>query len=249
MPPKKRKAEAPAYQRHHNNSHELREYVRRASGDTVILSFSCGKDAIAAWLALRPHFARVVPFYLYLIPGLSFIEEGLRYFEDFFGEKILRFPQPNLYRMLKDRVFQPPERFNIIEEAGLTALSYDEIETTVRARIGRPEAFMATGVRSADSPNRRTAIMKHGSLNPSRKVFYPVYDWNIADVDRAIRQARVRMPVDYRLFGRTFDGIDERFLYPLKEHYPADFRRILEWFPLAELMLHRRRFLNERRVA
>jgi hypothetical protein len=36
------------------------------------------------------------------------------------------------------------------------------------------------------------------------------------------------------MFGRSFDGIDLRFVVPLKERRPADYRRVLEWFPLVE---------------
>lgn len=228
--------------RHHASSTDLRRYVREKSGSTVILSFSCGKDAIAAWLALRPHFERVIPFYLYLVPGLEFIEEGLSYFERFFGTKILRYPQPNLYRMLKDKVFQTPERAVVLRENDLTPLTYDEIEGTVRAKNAVPKAFMATGVRAADSPVRRSSITKHGALNPTRRTFFPVFDWNIKEVHSAIHNSKIRLPVDYRMFGRTFDGIDERFLWPVKKYYPRDYARILEVFPLAELMLHRREF-------
>lgn len=49
-----------------------------------------------------------------------------------------------------------------------------------------------------------------------------------------------QLPVDYKLFGRTFDGIDYRFLKPIKENFPRDYEKIITWFPLAELELFRR---------
>lgn len=33
----------------------------RAQTDTVMLSFSAGKDSIAAWLALRDRFPKIIP--------------------------------------------------------------------------------------------------------------------------------------------------------------------------------------------
>jgi len=54
-----------------------------------------------------------------------------------------------------------------------------------------------------------------------------------------IRAANIRLPVDYRWFGRTLDGLDYRFLAPLKAHAPRDYARVLEFFPLAELELFR----------
>ena len=70
--------------------------VRAACQDTL-LAFSAGKDAIAAWLAIRPHFERVIPYYLYLVPGLEFVEESLAFYERFFGAKIARLPHSRLY--------------------------------------------------------------------------------------------------------------------------------------------------------
>jgi len=72
------------------NSDALNRYMRERS-DTVILSFSNGKDSIAAWLVLRKYFPKIIPFYLYLIPDLEFVESGLTYYEDFFQTKILRY--------------------------------------------------------------------------------------------------------------------------------------------------------------
>ena len=58
----------------------------------------------------------------------------------------------------------------------------------------------------------------------------------VADV---IKRAGVELPVDYAWFGRSFDGIDARFLVPLKQHAPRDYQRVLEVFPLAELEVFR----------
>jgi hypothetical protein len=55
------------------------------------------------------------------------------------------------------------------------------------------------------------------------------------DLIALLEQHRIKLPVDYELFGRSFDGTDHRFLTPLKKHRPADYQRILEWFPLAFL--------------
>ena len=48
-----------------------------ADGRPVLLAFSCGKDSIAAWLAMRDMGIEVVPAYLYYVPGLRFVDEDL----------------------------------------------------------------------------------------------------------------------------------------------------------------------------
>lgn len=233
------------YVRHHESSDALCRYVLGLS-DTVLLSFSCGKDAIASWIQLRRHGFRVVPFYLYLVPDLAFVEKSILYYEDFFETKIHRLPHPSLYRMLHERVFQPPERWQIIEDLSLPVWEYGEVEDQVREDCGLPaDVLTAKGVRTADSPDRLASVRRHGSLTPNKRSFLPVYDWRIADVKSAIIEAGVRLPIDYRLFGRTFDGVDYRFLEPISRHFPDDYERILEWFPLARLEILRRQWRAE----
>lgn len=213
-----------------------------AECDTAILAFSTGKDSIAAWLQLRRYFRRIVPYYCYCVPGLEFVERSLAYYEDFFGQHIYRLPHRSFYRWLSGFVFQPPTRVTAIEAMEMPQNYDDEtIGDLIRMCAGLPEAaYVATGVRMADSPMRRLGIKTHGAVNHNAKRFYPVYDWLKADMVRELKASGVELPVDYRFFGRTFDGLDYRFLLPIKEHFPEDYQRILEWFPLAELEIARR---------
>jgi len=72
--------------------------------DTVVPAFSCGKDSVAAWLALRAAgFTRIIPMYRYLIPDLGFIERSLAYYENFFGTPIYRVAHPSLFRANRPR--------------------------------------------------------------------------------------------------------------------------------------------------
>lgn len=231
---------------HFDTSEELREYVAARGDKTCILSFSGGKDSIVAWLALREQFDNIIPVFMYLIPGLRFVEEGIVYFEEFFDTHIIRMPHPSLYRLITSAVFVPPERLKVIESRQWEEFTYDDVFNIVKMAKGLPlDTWTAIGVRSADSLNRRTAIKRYGSLNIERKTFYPVFDWNKDTLMDALVQAEVMLPVDYKLFGRSFDGIDYRFLEPIKREYPDDYATILEWFPMAELELKRIEYRKE----
>lgn len=208
----------------------------RQETDTILLAFSCGKDSIAAWLAVQDHFPRIVPFYMYLIPRLEFVEESLTYFESFFGCHIIRVPHPSLYRMLNALVDQPPERIRLIEAARLPEFDYDQMtDLIVKDQKLPKDTWVANGVRAADSPNRRAAINKYGPINWKRRNFSPVWDLKKDDLLALFEQHQVKLPVDYELFGRSFDGIDHRFLTPLRQHRPKDYQTILDWFPLSFL--------------
>lgn len=212
----------------------------RAESESVILAFSCGKDSVAAWIQLERHGFKVLPYHMYLVPGLEFVEEAIRYYEDFFGVHILRIPHPSLYRMLNEMTFCSPERCRIVEQLDLPVFDYDELRDVVADDFGVSRStWTASGVRCADSMQRRASFRKHGPVTHSRRVFYPVWDWKKAELVEAIREAKIKMPIDYTLFGRSFDGVDFRFLYPIKQHFPRDYARILEWFPLAELEIKR----------
>ncbi len=87
---------------------DLLDFVKAERGDTLLLSFSRGKDSIAAWLYLRDHFT-IVPYYLYLVPGMSWEEESLTYYEEVFGQHIIRLPHPLFYKLLHDFVWQTPD--------------------------------------------------------------------------------------------------------------------------------------------
>ena len=220
--------------------------VREHQSETL-LAFSTGKDAIAAWLAIRDSFERVHPYYLYLIPGLEFVEESLAHYERFFGEKIVRLPHPSLHRWLTNFVFQPPERCLVIEQAGLQSHEYRDIQAAMCQMRKLPDdCLVADGVRAADSPMRRVSINTHGPISWNQKKYHPVWDWKKSDLIDAFRKSGVKLPEDYKLFGRTFDGLDLRFLVPLKKHRPADYRRVLEWFPLADLEVFRWECANGR---
>lgn len=226
----------------YSTSEELCEQMA-AECDTAIVAFSTGKDSIAAWLQMRKYFKRIIPYYCYIVPGLSFVEESLRYYEDFFGCHIYRLPHRSMSRLLRAMVFQAPPHVTKIEALELPGDEYDDgmIGELVRDCAGLPDgAYVGTGVRMADSPMRRIGIKTHGAINHNQKRFYPVYDWKKADLLREFDKSGVKLPIDYKLFGRTFDGIDYRFLKPIKEHYPEDYEKILTWYPLAELELYRR---------
>lgn len=213
--------------------------VREHQSETL-LAFSTGKDAVAAWLAIRDSFEAVHPYYLYLVPGLEFVEESLAYYEQYFGVKIARLPHPSLHRWLNNYTFQPPERCLVIDQAGLPNHEYIHVHAAMCDLRNLPENMLvADGVRAADSPMRRVAIKTHGPITWSQKKYHPVWDWKKADLIDCFERHNVRLPIDYKLFGRTFDGLDLRFILPLKKHRPADYKRVLEWFPLAELEVFR----------
>jgi len=221
--------------------HEIVAKVRKDHGPVTLLAFSGGKDSIAAHLQIRDHFEEVIPFYLYGIPDLEFIEDSLSYYEKtlFGGRKIIRMPHPSLYRQLNAGVFQPPHHIPVIEAARLPNFDYKDVHDLIRLEGECPKALTATGVRAADSPMRHVSIMQHGPILLSKGEYFPVWDWKKVDIVREFTRHKIRLSREYEIFGRSFDGLDARFLVPMKKHFPRDFAKLLEWFPLAEVEVWR----------
>lgn len=221
-------------------SADIRARLAR-EGRPVLLAFSRGKDSVAAWLALRSAGVEVIPVHLYRIPGIGFERESIRYFNEFFDAEIIELPHPWFYRALTGYVYQPPERCGVIDAANLRSYTYEQLFDVVREDLGLPsDTWLCEGVRACDSAVRRLAMRRHGPMRPGAGYKCSVvWDWQIADVRAAIADAGVELPVDYEWFGRSFDGIDLRFMAPLRENAPEDYAIVKEWFPLIDLVFRR----------
>ena len=240
---------------HFANSEELCRYVAQETGGVALLSFSCGKDSIATWLQLRRYFARVVPIYRYIVPDLRFVNESLAYYEGFFGVKIHRVPNSVFYWTLRDSVYQPPWRREAICKLVMSWWYADErpamewIEDDIRKWEECPGSLKGVGVRAADSLTRRTSIKRGGVIQHDRKAFFPIFDWKVADMTKAFNDVGVKLPVDYRLWNRSFDSCRARFMPELRKHYPDDYERIRFWYPLVDADEQRRAFAAKKEAA
>lgn len=230
-------------------SADLIRAVKEDFGGKTMLSFSRGKDSLGCWIAMRDVFEAqdIVPYYCYAIPGLlSFEKESLEYYESVFGRKIHVLPHPGLYRWLSELVHQPPIRISTIQAAQLPQFDYDVIHQIVSERENIPEsALVASGVRAADSIARNATMKKHGPVSLASRQYYPIYDWNKETLISNIKKSGIKLPEDYHLFGRTFDGLDIRFVVPLMKYKPEDYKKVLEWFPLVEMQVW---FLKKRGI-
>jgi hypothetical protein len=211
----------------------------KAETDSCLLAFSCGKDSVATWIILRDAGFCIHPFYRYLVPGLEFVEVAIDYYERRFQTPVIRVPHPSLYRLLRRAVFQPPDRMHVLSWFDIPALKYGQINKDLNFEIAGHDLWCAIGTRACDNLNRRMAFNKWGPIRQSKMEIYPIWDFTKLQVFETIKTAGVKLPIDYRLFGRSFDGLDFRFLYQIKLHFPRDYAKILEWFPLAELEVFR----------
>lgn len=206
----------------------------KAQNDPIILCFSCGKDSLATWIALEEAGIDFTPVYLWYVPHLKFVDDSLAYFEQKLGKKIHAYPHPSFYFWLNSLVAQAPERIRVIEAAKLPEPSYEQLWELVRDDLNLPNAWLADGVRASDSIVRRASFVRHGVMKEQSHKVSPIADWLKGEVYSAIERRGVELPIDYKIFGRSFDGLDYRFIAPMRDHLPDDFETLKAWFPLIE---------------
>lgn len=213
----------------------------RERTDTVLLAFSMGKDSLSAYHRLRKHFT-VVGFHLYAVPGMGFERRSLAYYREALDIPIISLPHPALYDWLSLGMHQTPPRAAAMIAARLIPYDYQFVYRMVAEAAGVEDRtpWVADGIRAADSGMRRLTHTQRGPVDQRLRKFHPVHDLYTDDVEAAITDLGVSLPVDYRLWGRTFDGVDFRFLAPLREHFPDDYAQLLRWFPFAALDFFRR---------
>lgn len=218
---------------------EIKALAKKIAGDTILLSFSRGKDSIAMWLDLRKEF-NIIPYYMYWVPGLEYEEESLQYYERFFGCHITRVPHPYFYKHLNNFMFQPPERVAVIRAVNMPNFTFADMDDMLAKQFGLDNPFTAIGMRAADGIDRRNMIHQMGALGTkSRRYFYSIWDWDIKQTASIINDNDCKIPLDYRVYGRTLASWDYQYIKPMKKHFPRDYQKLVEWFPFIELEFFR----------
>lgn len=218
----------------------------KADGRPVLLAFSCGKDSLGAWCALREDGIDVIPAYLWYLPHLAFVDDEIAHYEKLFGTKIHRYPHPSFYRMIAEGIDQPPARLRAIAQLDMIEPSYADTWSAIKDDLGLPQdTWVADGVRAADSIVRRASFVRNGVMKRTTHKVSPIADMLKAELVELLDKNGVDLPCDYDIWGRSFDGIDYRFVEPMSRELPDDYAYLKRWFPLVDVELERGRALSE----
>lgn len=206
---------------------ELFQPVRTASciTDSVLVGFSGGKDSIVTLDLCCRHFKKVVPFFLYLVEGLSFQDATLRWYEAKYGVEILRMPHPMLSVMLRLGMYRK-------SSDEFPEINFNDLYHFLR--LTNDIWWIAAGERIADSIVRRAMIKKSSSIDKKRGRFFPVANFIKADVLAYMRHKRLKMAPEYQILGESFSGIDPHEAVKIRQYFPSDFKKIVRIFPFVE---------------
>lgn len=193
--------------------------------DRVLVAFSGGKDSVVTLDVCMRYFAHVEGFFMYQVRGLSFQESILRYYEDKYGIPIHRIPHFELSQWL---------RYGLFRMYDFDCPIVGVKETYDYMRDNTDIWWIAAGERIADSVWRRAMIKSSGTIDSKRGRFYPIAEWNKADVQAYIRQRRLRVGVESQKLGFSFRSFMGKDLIKIQAAFPQDYAKIKQWFPLVD---------------
>lgn len=193
--------------------------------DSVIVAYSGGKDSAVTLDLCCRYFKTVHAFFMYQVPGLSFQEATIRHAEARYGIQIERIPHFELSDFL---------RYGLFRKADPDVPSVKPIDVYQYMRLTTGVWWIAAGERIADSIVRRAMMKRSGSIDVMRGRFYPVSQFTKADVLRYVEHHKLKVSPESAVLGHSFRSLAPADLSTVKKHYPADYRKILDWFPFAE---------------
>lgn len=192
--------------------------------DSVIVGFSGGKDSIVTLDLCFRYFKKVVPFFMYLVPGLEFQEKMLKRYEERYNTEIIRLPHFEVSEFLKYGSFTVPD-WNV------DVVGINDTYSYLREMTGIH--WIAAGERCADSIVRNAMIKKSGSIDYKRGRFYPIAYWKKNEVMQYIKQKKLYLSKEQREIGFSFRSLAGCELAVIKQMYPKDYEKILNVYPFA----------------
>ena len=207
--------------------------VNTLKDKTNILHFSCGADAIACYLRLKEYDIKPILIYHYFLKDLPMVKNYIDWFEKKFNERIYQFPS-TLFTDIFDRaLFQYPvkarERFrNRIgyDMAGFTKEKFDKFLANT---VGGDVVFHL-GLKYTDGVMRYQHLIKNGCSFKNK--FYPIASFQVKDIQDILEKHNCLLPIEYSLWGISFESPRPWNINLIKEHCPETYRQILDVFPL-----------------
>ena len=229
------------------DSDELCREIARESGGVCFLSFSRGKDALAAWLNLTRFFDRVIPFTCAAVPHVPFADEYLAYVERVFGTHVIRLQDGGLYSMIDALQFQYPHDEPWIEKAQLPIYDAQNMADALRTHLGLPRAWTAYGLNASDSIDRMITVRQCRGRYYGTRSFYPNYDWTHAQIMQVLKDSGIALSNEYHIASRSVAGAPlPHTLLAVERRAPDLLARLEHFYPLIRASLARAHWRNEK---
>lgn len=218
------------------------DFLKQSGIKKVTLGFSCGKDSLICLDILRRADVEVIPIYFYIVPGLEFINDNIKMYERHFGIKVVKLPHPILYDYVNHQDWQTLDRTKDLLEYDLDKETFESLREWYLSEdlgIDADSIPDVAGIKMADSLNRRLMIRKIGYHDKPKNKLYLAKDFTNNEVYDYLKLRGIPLTPDYKLFGRSWDGLNYHYSFGVRKSYPKDWAKIKEYFPLIELEILR----------
>lgn len=198
----------------------------------VLVAYSGGKDSIVCLDIACQIFSHVECYFLYLVKGISFIENYMEWARQKYGVKIHYLPHPALADIYQYGIYCPPfKNFEQIKE-----LSFKEIEAYIRITTGI--TWIAQGLKKTDTILRRAMLKKIDILDLKRKKIFPVEEFTAQEIREYLNLKKIILPENFK---KKCSGVDlqyktVKFIY---EKYPEDYKLMRKKFIFLDTILKR----------
>ncbi len=199
----------------------------------VLVAFSGGKDSLVVLDLACRHFKRVVPFFMFLVPGLRCQEEKMRIVRERWGLEVLNYPH---FLLFKAFAFGLYCNRTVMTSTGMPDFGLTDIYKAVISDTGI--RFIVNGSKETDSLWRRQKYFKFMTFE---NVIYPIKTWRKHDVLSYLKMNNIPLPSSS---GHQSTGIDlsTPSLLWLHDKYPDDFERLRNYFPYIGAVVKRRQW-------
>ena len=199
--------------------------------ESALVAFSGGKDSLVCLDLAVKHFKRVVPFFMFLIPGLRCIAEKTAIVRERYGLEMLQYPHFLLFLAYNRSLYckKSLRMAKTLTEFGLTDI-YAAVMSDTGIRL------IINGSKETDSLWRRQKYFKFMTME---QVVYPIKTWRKIDVMAYLSMNDIPVPASS---GHQSTGIDlsTPSLLRLHDCYPDDFARMEKYFPFIGAVVKRR---------
>ena len=207
--------------------------VNTLKDKTNILHFSCGADAVACYLRLKEFGIKPILVYHYFIKDLPIHQNYIDWFEKKFNEKIYQFPSTLFSELLYKGLYQYPvkarEKFYNMIGYILDGHTKEKFDKFLAGAVGGDVVFHL-GLKYTDGLRRYQYLMKNGCSYGNK--FYPIASFQVKDIQDILEKHDCLLPIEYKLWGISFEKPRAWNIYLIKEHCPVTYKMILDWFPL-----------------
>jgi hypothetical protein len=218
----------------------------------VTIGFSTGKDSVVGLDMLLKAGIEPIPIYFYCVPGLKFIENNLKMYEDHFGLKIVRLPHPMFYDYINHQDWQNPHRSvtlycNMYGKSSFSEQTWMYLEIRrVKNRQSKIDVeYDCNCMKMADSLNRRLLLSKKPDIDEEKKIIYLAKYLTNKDCFDYMKENGIPLTDDYKIWGRSWDGLKYDYTMGVKKYYPDDYELIKEYFPLIDAEILRYKLVKQ----